>query len=330
MDEHPSTWRALLGNVLHNPQERESLAARIGVETITLQRWVSGVSKPREIALHNLLNALTPEQYALFAPLIFAEFPNLVQENPEIKQARLALPAEFYARVLEALAYTPMPIGRQAVQDLIFQQVLEQIDPERLGISINLVCCIPPRSGQKVHSLRDTGGLGTPPWRHDLEKKTMFLGAESLVGHMLLRFHYGVINSRDEMTFFSANWTEHEQSVAAFSITRQGKIAGSLLVSSAHAHFFTESRVQLLERYAHLAALIFEPEEFFNPEDIDLGILPSEERQAPYFRDFNQRVSQKLSDAATSHMYISLQKAQLLVWQDLEEELLHDFLLPRP
>lgn len=326
--ERSSTWQEMLGRLIENPQERERLAEAARVRAITLQRWASKVSKPRPENMRMLLNKLTLENYALFARLISVDFPDLVQENAGVEQARPDLPAEFYARVLEALAFTPLPIGRQTVQDLIFRQALEQLDPERLGLSISLVCCIPPGRGQKVRSLRDTGGIGTSPWKHDLGQKTMLLGAESLVGHILPRFHYGVINSRSEMTFFPANWTEHEQSVAAFSISRQAKLAGGLLISSAHEYFFTDARIALLERYAHLASLIFEPEEFFDVKDINLGMLPSEERQAPYFQNFNQRVAQKFSIATATHMHLSLQKAHLLVWQDLEEELLQAFLQP--
>ncbi len=250
----------------------------------------------------------------------------MLQENPLLEQVQQELPAEFYERVLSALALTPLPMCRQTVQDIIFRQILEQFDPDRRGLSVSLVCCVLPRQGGKVRSLREVGGLGTPPWKPDLAQKTMFLGAESLVGHIIDGSRPGVINSRDEMTFFPANWTAYEQSAAAFPLSRAANMAGGLLISSAQEQFFTPSRVSLLERYAHLASLIFESGEFYKAEEIDLRMMPSEEKQAPYFRNFNQRVSQKFAEAVATHGQITLQEARLLAWQDIEGELLQVFL----
>lgn len=326
MQQEPSTWQELLRKLIEQPKERERLAEVARVQPITLQRWASGVSKPREENMRTLLKILPPESYALFMRLISVDFPDLLQEGLTVEHVPQQLPPEFYARVLNALALTPLPMCRQTVQDLIFQQALEQLDPDRRGMSISLVCCVPPRQSGKVRSLRDIGGLGTPPWQHDLTQKTMFLGAESLVGHILTQSHPGVINSRKEITFLPANWTKHEQSVAALPISRQARVVGGLLVSSTQEYFFSDARVSLLERYAHLTSLIFESEEFYDLKDIDLGMMPSEDLQTPYFLDFNQRVSQKFTEAIAAHSYVTLQEARQLVWQDLEGELLQLFL----
>ena len=322
----PSTWQEYLGRMIEETQMKEHLAEATHVRTITLQRWATGISKPRDDNMRTLLKILPIEHYVPFLRLISIDFPDLSVEGPELEQVRHDLPAEFYARVLSALALTPLPMARQTVQDLLFRQALEQLDPDRRGLSISLVCCVPPRAGNKVRSLREVGGLGTPPWPPDLAQKTMFLGAESLVGHIISRSRYGVINSRDELTFFPANWTEKEQSVAAFCIARYTRVAGALLVSSAREHFFTPSRVALLEHYSHLAALIFEPWEFYDLSALDLKMMPSETIQAPYFHDFNQRVSRQFADAIAEHRQITLQEARQLIWQDLEEELLQAFL----
>jgi len=322
----PSTWQEYLGQFVDDTQARERMAEAVHVRPITLQRWASGTSKPRDENIRTLLKALPAEHYTTFRRLVAVDFPDLPQEDQAFDSLHPDLPSEFYARVLSALALTPMPMARQTVQDLIFRQALDQLDPDRQGMSISLVCCMPPRPGRKVRSLREVGGVGTTPWPPDLTQRTMFLGAESLVGHVISTMCYNRINSRDEETFLPASWTEHERSVAAFPISRHAQVAGGLLLSSAREYFFTELRVHLLERYAHLAALIFEPGEFYEAGVLDLKMMPPEEIQAPYFRDFNQRVSRKFAEAIAERHQITLQEARQRTWQDLEEELLQEFL----
>lgn len=322
----PSTWQEYLGQFVDDTQVRERMAEAVHVRPITLQRWANGTSKPRDENIRTLLRALPAEHYTIFRRLVAVDFPDLPQEDQAFERVHPDLPSEFYARVLSALAQTPMPMARQTVQDLIFRQALDQLDPDRQGMSISLVCCMPPLPDRKVRSLREVGGLGTPPWPSDLAQKTMFLGAESLVGHVISTMRYNRINSRDEETFLPASWTEYERSVAAFPITRHARVAGGLLLSSSREYFFTELRVRLLERYAHLASLIFEPGEFYEMSDLDLKMMPPEEIQAPYFRDFNQRVSRKFAEAIAERYQITLQEARQRTWQDLEEELLLVFL----
>lgn len=325
--QEASTWQEFLGHMIEDVSARERMAEATHMRSVTLQRWASGFSKPREDNLRTLLKVLPAESYVPFTRLLLVDFPDLLLEDPTLNQAHQELPTEFYARILRALALTPQPMCRQTVQDLILHQILEQNDAERRGLSVSLVCCVLPRQGERVRSLREIGGVGSPPWPSDLGQKTIFLGAESLAGHVISTAHYGVINSREETTFLPANWTEHEQSVAVFPIARCTRVAGCLLVSSAREHFFTPARVALLERYAHLAALIFEPSEFYDIGAINLGVMPSEKMQAPYFRDFNQRVSRKLTEAAPlQQRRLGLQEAHQLIWQDLEAELLQVFL----
>lgn len=323
--QEASTWQELLGQLINHPQDRERLAEAARVRSITLLRWASGVSKPREENLRTLLNYIPPDIYPAFVRLVSRDFPDLVEEDLTRGQVHQDLPAEFYAQAFSAHALTPQPMYRLAMQDLILQQALEQLDPERRGMSISLVCCVPPLHSTKVRSLREIGGLGTPPWKRDLQQKTIFLGAESLVGEVITKCHRVLVNSREEYTFSAAHWTEYEQSAVAFPLFHHARVAGCLLSSSAVPYYFKEAHLSLLERYSHLAALIFEPEEFFALEDIDLRIMPSYELQAPYFLDYNQRVSQKFTSAHTQHTHISLQEARLLVWQEIEDELLQLF-----
>src|SRR5205085_8873280 len=93
------------------------------------------------------------------------------------------IPSEFYGRVFSARSATNETLHFWSISNLILQQALGQLDPDRLGMAITVVRCMPPSNGNKVRSLRESVGQGTPPWNGDLEQQAMFLGAESLAGY---------------------------------------------------------------------------------------------------------------------------------------------------
>lgn len=321
-EQEPSTWQELLGQLIANSSERDRLAIAVRVRSITLQRWAEGSSRPRNENIRMLLKILPRSIYPLFLRLLLVDFPELAQEELPEEQFPQSLPAEFYRRAMSNLALTPQPMYRQSMQDLILQQALEHLDPDRHGLSIALVVCVPPRSGNKVRSLREIGGLATPPWPHNLPEKPLFFGAESLVGYAISKACSCVINSSEEITFFPVHWTEHERSAAAFPIFRQGRVAGGLIVSSVEEYFFTPPRLSIVEEYSYLATCIFEAEDTFLFDDVELRVMPPYVQQLPYFQDYKQRVSQKFVEADEQDRHISLQQARQLVWQDLEELLL--------
>ncbi len=320
--QEPVTWQELLRQLIVHPQVRARLAAAIHVRPITLQRWVERGTRPRVENIRLLIKNVPKETYPLFIRLLVVDFPELLQDQLSEERSLQGIPAEFYARALSNLALTPASIYRQSMQDLILQQALQHLDPDQQGLSITLALCVPPRFGRKVRSLREVGGLATPPWPRNLAGRSMFLGSESLVGYAVTHAHSYVINSRDETSLFAVQWTEHEESAAVFPIFFRARIVGGLIVSSAHKHFFTPPRLAVIEDYAHLAACIFEPEESFDFSEIELGIMPPHASQYPYFADYNQRVSRKLLEANATGEQITAQQARELVWQDLEDVLL--------
>lgn len=247
--QEPSTWQELLGRLISSSPERDRLAAAVRVRSITLQRWAEGSSRPRNENVRMLLKMLPRSVYPLFLRLLLLDFPELAQEELPEEHFPQVLPAEFYRRAMSNLALTPQPMYRQSMQDLILQQILEHLDPDRHGLSIALAVCVPPRLGNKVRSLREIGGLATPPWPHNLPEKPLFLGAESLVGYAISKACSCVVNSSSEITFFPVHWTEHERSAAAFPIFRQGRVAGGLIVSSVQEFFFTAPRLAVIEDY---------------------------------------------------------------------------------
>lgn len=324
--QEPSTWQEYLGQMIEKPQEKQRIAAAVRVRPITLQRWAEGESRPRDENISLLLKALPKGSYPLFMRLLIIDFPYLVQEELPVERFLAQVPPEFYALSLNAQTFTPYPLCRQATQDLILQQALEHLDPERHGLFISVVTCVPPRHGRIVRSLREIDGLGTPPWSRTPAEKTIFLGAEALVGYAVSEMVQCVVNTRDEVTIFPVRWMENERSAAAFPIMRHGMVAGALVVASAQEYFFTKAHLAVLEEYSYMAALMFEPEEFFDTREIALEAMPAYELQAPYFVDYNRRISQKFAEAHSQGISITLREARQFVWQDLEAVLLQTWL----
>ena len=150
----------------------------------------------------------------------------------------------------------------------------------------------------------------------------MFLGSESVAGHAVMNYRLASVDSRDSTSFTSANWTDYEESAIASPILRQARVAGALLASSSRPHYFTLAHQSLLELYAPLVGLMFDPQEFYDPMEIMLGVMPDFEHQVPLFANFEQRVSQKMTESAQRNSSMTIQQAHQLVWQEIAEELL--------
>lgn len=315
-------WRELLGQAIKSSQEKQRLAHEMGVKPITLKRWVTGESRPREENIRRLARALPADLSGLFLSLVGTEFPLFSPENGIQNQVVPEIPAELYAQAMQIYTQTPLSLAYNALYELIFSRALEHLDPERRGMSLVLVGCVPPVGGQKVRCLRQLRGMGTPPWERDLSRKTIFLGSESVAGSAVMNYRGASVGSRDAASFTPANWTDFEQSAIASPILRQARVAGALLASSVRAHYFGEIHQDILGHYAHLAVLLFSPEEFYDSSDVMLGVMPPLAQQLPLFESFEQRISLKFEEARLRRAPITIQQARLRVWQDIAEELL--------
>jgi hypothetical protein len=275
--------------------------------------------------LRGLLEVL-PEQRKDLLPLIEEEFPGISLDHAQDASSQhepLVIPSQFYTRVLHTKAYTPRQLRFTSLTELILQQALEQLDPYREGMAIMIARCMPPSSQRKVRSVRESRGQGTAPWPNDLDRYGIFLGAESLAGSAIISGHLMMnqqLSQRDTLAAgYQGRW---EESAVAAPILDAGRIAGALLVSSALPSYFLPTRTTLIEQYAELMAVAFASEEFYDPECIELRVMPTEERQRPYLARFRQRVNEFLQEAARKQQSLSFAQAELAVWQQLEAELL--------
>ena len=89
------------------------------------------------------------------------------------------------------------------------------------------------------------------------------------------------------------------------------------MIASTQPDTFNQAHHKLLERYAHLMALAFEPDAFFDTKDISLRIMPPSARQEPLFSQFRQRSLQTVRRHS-----LPLSKAHERVWQEIEDELI--------
>lgn len=325
--ENFRTWRELLGKIIQDVQEKQRIALALGVTAITLSRWVNNQSTPRPQHLRLLLN-IAPHYRASMLELIQQEFPEISLTNSNSLQdvAPVEIPAEFYSRVFNSYSLTPRLQRSWSISSLILQQALGQLDPHQVGLAITIVQCMPPSLDGKVCSLRERAGYGTPPWNINLEPYAVFLGAESLAGYVVGSCHPRIIqNSNEHRGIVPAHWVEWERSAAAYPIFRANKVAGCLLVSCAEPNYFTPAREKLIQRYAELLVLIFEPHEFYDLHLVNLRVLPYYRVQEEYLSGFRQRVSELMTNELRNGRAIDLRQAEALVWQQVEKEL---WLLP--
>jgi transcriptional regulator with XRE-family HTH domain len=312
-------WRELLGKIIKDPHEKQRVANALGVSIITLSRWVSGESTPRTHNLRLLLKALPDHRKAFLDVLPPDELSQAVDEKVDDEDTAQEIPSVFYARVLNAHCNLPRILHFSSICDVILQQALKQLDPDREGMEITVVQCMYPSPNGKIHSLRESLGRGTPPWNRELEQRTLFLGAESLSGYVVSSGRPLAIPSRQEgLNLFPVQWVEWEESAMAYPIMMADQIAGCLLVSSTQpGYFLSQARQKLVQQYAELLLVAFEPDNFYDLRNVDLGRMPPYEKQRSHLGNFRQRVA----DTMIRHR-VDVVQAERMIWQQLEDELL--------
>jgi hypothetical protein len=355
--QEPRQWRELLGLIIDTPTEKQRLAHTLGVDPLTLMHWIYGESYPRPQQLYQLLAAL-PDYAEDLAPFFREAYTYIVTTRvealskdmpPEMSELlrgvdKPALPLKtkgfeffdislseedeedeissvFYAHILSIIASTPQSLRFSSLTTAILQQALTQLDPRRKGLLLTLMRCMPPRKG-KIRSLREVQGMGTPPWSNDPTEHPCFVGAHSMVEYAVMTSRTAAVNlSGDEGTPLSIEDMGAGASIAGCPILRAHEVAGCLLISSTQYGFFTPSRLTLLSRYADLLALVFEPDEFYDLQQIELRRALPSEQQRSVLATFRRRVSALLAESLQNGCPLNVPQAEMLVWQQLEDEL---------
>ncbi len=314
---NPQTWQDLLRQIIADPKEKERILQQVNIQEVTLTRWIKGTCAPRGENIRALLRTIPPSYSQAFAQLLCVDFPNFALEQTRRDSLRSELPLEFYVCALNAYANMQSPLYPQVLRDLILQQMIKQFDPKRLGLTIRIARCLWHQSENKVRSLQVIGGISTPPCNRDLGQQTIFLGAESLAGTAVMKCRSAAARRAEDSALNPVRWEEDEQSMLAYPLMSQTRIAGCLLIASTRSDAFSEAHHKLIECYAHLMALAFEPDAFFDAKDIALHIMPPYSHQEPLVSQSRQRVLQ-----TAQRLCLTMSEAQERVWQEIEEELI--------
>jgi len=287
---------------------------------MTLIRWANGESNPHRSHLIRLLQVVQAQYRQPLLEALDLEFPDIraLLKNEASEQ----ISPHFFAEVIDVLTTTAENLRFWRITDMVLRQALIQLDPYRLGMSIQVVQCVPPGEGKKVRSIRTTRGRGASPWTDDLEHDILFLGLESLSGYTVEMRRTIYEPDLSKQTIIPIVRDEYEASAAAHPIRYEGRIGGCLLASSSQVNHFSQQRLALLTTFSDLIALALESTDFYPIDQIDLRLMPPPKRQRPVIATFRQRVTEKIQDAAHCGEHLSTAEAERQTWKEIERELL--------
>lgn len=316
-----SSWQTVLQKIIQPTRERQRLASALGVNTITLTRWARADSRPQRSYLAMLVKVVQPHQRAELLNALLAAYPDM--QDKLLEETTEFIPSSFFRHVLQERASINEILRRHHLSMTILNEALHLLDPNQLGMAVTPALCMPPVNG-KILSLREQGGRGSMPWTADLEHKSIFLGLNSLAGHVVQSGRAdSIIDVKEELYIPAFAYPEHlEVSAAAAPIWLEGKIAGCLLAACTQRGHFTQNRIDLLGNFANLYTLALSPGDFYGHPLIQLRYIPQPPHQDAYLNSFRQRVTQLMADAGRRGQTLSSAEAELRAWQEIEAQLI--------
>jgi transcriptional regulator with XRE-family HTH domain len=313
-------WSSILHDIIKSPYERQRLISALGVADMTLTRWANGESHPHSSHLIRLLQVVQAPHRQPLLEALELQFPDIRSHLRD--EASEQISPHFFAEVIDVLTTTAENQRFWRITDMVLRQALVQLDPHRLGMSIQVIQCVPPGEDKKIHSIRTTAGRGTSPWTGDLEHDILFLGLESLSGYTVEVRRTTYEPDLSKQGTIPVVRDEYEVSAAAHPIRYEGRIAGCLLASSRQIDHFSQQRLALLTTFSDLIALALGNADFYPIDQIDLRLMPSPKKQRPVIATFRQRVTKKIQDAASCSKHLGTADAEYQTWKEIEQELL--------
>ena len=309
----PQNWRELLAESTTNPQEKQRIAAALGVNPLTLMRWIRNESVPRGHHMQRLYEIL-PKLSSFHA-----------EESGALPAAQSpgAIPITFYNHVLGLYATVPDHQRFWSICTAVLQSAMEHLASDGVIMDISVVRCLVPYQGNIVRCLREYVGLKTSPGKEQMEVRARLFGAESLAGYVVESGRPTMIADISEEQRLPHQLPEQASSAAASPILHGGRIAGCLLVASTERDYFvSQALLDIINAYATLLALAFDSEEFCEPQSIKLGILPSLQVQDSYLATFQQRLNSLLRKGIADQHPLNYFQAEQRTWWQIAEELL--------
>jgi transcriptional regulator with XRE-family HTH domain len=328
------TWRDLLKAMLKTPGQRQKLADELQINAVTINRWISGESKPRHHNLRSLLHALRgDEHHDEMRRLLILEFGDLgPEEQRKAERPRIDIPSRLYEKLIELMVYYRDDRRTFEVIQRFLRPALDLLDPHHTGITLRIVRCTCPRDRMAgfVRSSWTLGGVGSAPFPRLLPLDPIYMGLDTIAGATIARAQPQVVHDREDLSNrIPVQWFPLEESAAAAPIIREGRaIAGCLLATSATKWFFTDERLYLLRNLAHLISLAFLPTDFFEFSRVRLLCMPPYALQKVILDTLAMRVTQKnhAADLTPPDSRLTYVQVWNEVWQDMEDQLL---LLPK-
>ena len=310
----PQRWRALLAEIIKSPQERKRIAVALGVNPLTLKRWIRNEATPRG-PLQQRLREVVPQLHPFIAEAFDSSYLPPAEAPPG------DVPIILYNRVLDLYATGPDSQRFWSICSAILHEAYRHFASSDVGLDISVVRCLAPYQGNIVRCLHEYIGLGTSSWKEQVELRKRFFGAESLAGYAVQSCRSVAIANLSEEQRLPHQLPEQACSAAAAPILHASRIAGCLLVASTRPDYFSSpALLDLLQIYATLLALAFDPEDFYEVQSIQLGIMPSVQVQDSYLATIQQRIFSVLKKAVADQHPISYPQAeQRALWQIAEE-----------
>jgi|GEM_PF-2557486 len=317
-------WRDVLATLIKERRAREQLAQQIGVNPVTLARWIQEGSHPRPESLGRLLNAV-PAAYA--DPLrtsIAQEFPTLAPSlSHSTKEPASELPSSFYRQLFKLLADYCVPTPHIAITDFVLTELIKLMKVEEEGLILVMLQCLAPRQPPFVRSLVTTCRAATSNWPREMLQDIAFFGAESLSGYVVSRGHGNVVPDYEHLEpLLPLSRVDPLRTVAVYPIRRGGKTAGSLAAASILPHTLTPERQHLLEQATDALSVAFTEQDFYATEYIRLAVMPTYEEQRPLLANFRERVTQLSMQLRRQGQTLYIHEAETQVYQQLERELM--------
>jgi len=319
MQESP-TWRTVLADILKRPGERQRIAGALGINQLTLKRWVQNQTDPRPRYLQQLLT-LIPEQQTVLRSLLEQEFSEIRLSAGVAEEGLQEIASPFYAEMLQMLATLPPEQHPWSIRKRILQQAFDHLDPSGRSLWMTLARCVPPSTAHKMRSMQVMMGVGQPPWGGDLNQQTVFFGAESIAGRVASTGQPVIIENLQETRLMAPPNMPRLGSLSVYPLQRAGRIAGTFSIMRSEPGNFLMSCQTLIQQYSNLVALTFALEGCYALQDIELYVMPLPPLQVPYLASFRQRVLEVMREANITQQPITNEQAEQAVWHHIEDEL---------
>jgi len=324
-------WRVFLAEIIRDPDERKRLANELAVSEVTLGRWASrepGAPRPHLNNLYRLIEQVAPKHRETLIALLHQDFPDVpLATSGELLHQVKDVPALFYRRTLDAYTTIAQPYQRfWTISRLVLQQALAQLDPDYHGMVVEVMRCLPPPpQASAIRSVYRASYIASGLWKEGRERSfPLLLGAESLPGYVVATCQPAFSPQSQHEARLPIWPMEDEGSALAYPLLRHGRIAGALYAASVMPDFFTAVRRELLEQYSQLLSLAFDTADFFDPEQMRLGVFPRPHRetQQSYFASYRDQVSHQIAQTMGERKLRSLRDVEQSVLQAIEAAIL--------